>query len=238
MPAPIIDLSCSSTNTNGPKVEISGGLTLNNNPLADTPVLISYSVTGGTTWEPLTLVRTITDGSFSAVWTPDVTGNYLIKATVEETSTMDGASKTINLAITPPDPQNPDENRFMLNSNSTVRQFAFDPDTKELSFSVEGPSDSTGYVDVYIPKVILSDISTLKAYIDGDEVNFNSESVGDSWLITFSYHHSTHRITMALGNVAEPITQSDTQWTLYIIVIALVAVVALLAVVTLKRRSR
>ena len=239
MPAPIIDLSCRSTDSNDPKVEISGSLTLNGNPLTDTSVLISYSVTGGNTWESLTLVRTISDGSFSAVWTPEVTGNYLVKATVQETSTMDGAFKTINLAITPPDPQNPDENRFMINSNSTIRQFAFDPDTKELSFTVEGSSNSTGYVDVYIPKAIFSDISTLKAYIDGDEVSFNSESVGDSWLISFTYHHSTHRITMELGSASQPITEtSDMQWAIYATAVAVIVVVALLVVVTLKRRSR
>ena len=88
LPAPTIDLSCKSTSTNGLKVEITGQLSLNGNPVVEAPMLLSYSVTDGASWESLTLVRTISDGSFEAVWTPDVTGNYLIKATVEATSSV------------------------------------------------------------------------------------------------------------------------------------------------------
>ncbi len=210
---------------------------LNSNSVADSPILISYSVTGGNSWESLTLVKTLPDGSFKAIWNPDVTGNYLIKATSDKTSTMNGASKTINLALTP----DPEHNVFTLTSNSTITQFAFNPDSKELRFIASGTSGTKGYVNIYIPKTILSDISTLKAYIDGNQTNFTSESQTDSWLISFTYLHSTHTITMAMGDVLEVSntnTDSLPQWLLYVIPIAIVVVIAVVAVVFKSRAKK
>lgn len=235
LPTPSIDLSCkSSTTSNSFKVEINGEVTLDNYPLEDQPVLISYSVTGGNSWESLTLVQTLSDGSFKAVWTPDVTGNYLVKATVEASSIINSATRTISMALTP-DPEN---NIFTINSNSTLRQFIFDPDNKELSFTTEGPSGTTGYVNIFIPKVILPDISTLKTYFDGEEILFNSESQGQMWLISFAYSHSAHKITMILGNSLEPADETfDMQWLIYIVVVAAIAVVVI-TTLALKRRSK
>ncbi len=126
---PTIDLTCrSTTSPSGSNVEISGNLFLNGNPVTGSPILLSYSVTGGNAWESLTLVNTLSDGSFKAIWQPDVTGNYLIKATSDATSTMNGASKTINLALTP----DSEHNVFTLTSNSTITQFTFDPDRKRI----------------------------------------------------------------------------------------------------------
>ena len=132
---------------------------------------------------------------------------------------MNAASKTINLALTP-DPEN---NVFTLTSNSTITQFTFNPDSKELSFIASGTSGTKGYVNIYIPKTILNDISTLKAYIDGTQTSFTSESQTDSWLISFTYSHSTHTITMAMGDVLElsnTNTDSLPQWLLYVIPVA------------------
>jgi hypothetical protein len=237
LPTPTFDVSCKGASTaNGLKVNINGSLLLNGNPLADTSVLISYSITGGDSWQSLTLVKTQSDGSFAAVWTPDATGNYLIKTTVEGTSTFNGASKIVNLALTP------DENKnfFTLNSNSTISQFAFNSTSKELSFVASGPSGSTGYVEIYIPKTLISDISTLKAYVDGTEVSFNSVSQSDSWLITFNYSHSEHRVTMELGNAEQkPIDASTPPWASNEILIVIVAilVVAIAAIIIAFKRS-
>ncbi|MCL5949697.1 MAG: hypothetical protein M1490_04390 [Candidatus Bathyarchaeota archaeon] len=238
LPTPSIDVSCKSTNTvTGFKVEIDGKLSLNGNPLSDQPVLISYSVTGGNSWQSLTLLKTLSDGRFVAVWTPSVNGNYLIKATVESSSTMNGASEIINLALTP----DAEQNVFTLTSNSTITQFAFNSTSKELGFIAEGPSDTIGYVHIYIPKTIISDISTLKTYVDGNEVSFNSESQTDSWLISFSYSHSQHTITMTMSEalqVSNPNTDSLPQWLLYTIPAALVVAIAVIAVVFKSRTKK
>ena len=231
LPTPSIDVSCRSTSTvTGFKVEIDGNVSLNGNPLSDQPVLVSYSVTGGLIWQSLTLIKTLSDGQFVAVWTPSVTGNYLVKATVERSSTMNEAAKIINLALTP----DAEQNVFTLTSNSTITQFAFNSTTKELGFIASGPLGTEGYVNIYVPKTILNDISELKAYLDGNEISFNSESQTDSWLISFGYSHSQHTITMTMGNslqVSNINTDSLPQWLFYAIPVGLVVIIAVIAVI-------
>ena len=237
LPTPVIDFSCkSSANMNVFKVEINGKLLLNENPLPGSPVLISYSVTEGNTWESLTLVKTISDGQFSAIWQPDVTGNYLVKATFERTSTLNEATKVINLALTP----DAEQNVITLTSNSTITQFAFNSASKELSFIAFGPSGTQGYVNIYIPKTILIDISELKAYVDNNEISFSTESQKDNWLISFSYSHSQHIITMTMNNVlriSNPHNDSLPQWVYNALPIALVSTMAATMSI-LKYRSK
>ncbi len=217
---------------NGLKVEINGQATLNSSPLTQTPVFLSYSVTGGNEWTSLTLVNTDQGGYYSAVWTPDVTGNYQIKATTQASSDMNAGEKIINLVVTP----DTEHNVFTLTSNSTITQFSFSPETQELSFTASGPSGSHGYVNIYIPKTILSDISTLKAYIDGNEVNFTSQSQTDYWLISFSYSHSTHTIKMSFGNQTL-LPDSGFPSSLVVITAITVVVVAVVAVFGFKRKT-
>ena len=72
-----LDISCkSSTTSSNFKVDIIGHLSAGDLDLADKPVLLSYSVDGGQSWGPLTLLTTDDPGEFSAVWTPPVTGKY------------------------------------------------------------------------------------------------------------------------------------------------------------------
>jgi hypothetical protein len=234
LPTPSIELVCKSTTTNGLKVDISGTATLDGVALQDQPVLLSYSVTDGSTWDSLTLVRTLSDGSFSATWMPSVTGNYLLKATVEGTASMNGVAKIVNLVITPD--SSADSNVFTLTSNSTIRQFTFDPDTKQLSFTAEGPSNSAGYVNIFIPKTVLSDISTLKTYLDGNEISFTSQSQSDAWLISFSYHHSTHTIVMSLGGAISLVDAATFEGLIFIVPV-LVAVIAVAAFALQRSRK-
>lgn len=101
-------------------------------------------------WISLTIVNTDSDGKFTAVWKTDVTGNYLTKAMVEASPNMNAASTIINLTLTPD--SNDQRNVFTLTSNSTITQFSFNTDDEELSFVTSGPTNTYGYVDIYIPK--------------------------------------------------------------------------------------
>jgi hypothetical protein len=234
---PTIALSCKGTATSGGlKVEIKGNLSFNGSAIPGASILVSYSVTGGKSWESLTLVTTDSNGGFAAVWMPSVTGNYMVKAEREESSTMNEASTTVNLILEPYSEQNV----FTMTSNSTITQFAFNSTGNELYFVASGPSGTTGYVNIYVPKSLIGDISNLKAYIDGKSITYNSESQTDSWLISFAYSHSEHKITLELGAAAS-FASNDVpleQWLIYIIPIAVVAAVVVAAVTALKRKRR
>jgi hypothetical protein len=234
-PTPTIDVSCKGTATStGLKVEIKGNLSYNGAALSGESVLISYSVTGGSSWESLTSVNTGSDGGFIAVWTPSVTGNYLIKAKWEGNSEFNEATTIANLALTPYSEQNV----FSVTSNSTITEFAFNSTSKELSFTVSGPSNTTGYVKVYIPKSLISDISDLKVYVDGNLITYNSKSQEDSWIISFSYSHSEHKVIIDLSAASSKGDETPNDFTIYLVIIAIAVVIAVAVATIVFKRKR
>jgi outer membrane protein assembly factor BamB len=202
---PILNLTCkSSTSYSGFNVEIEGNLSFNGTAIPNAPILLSYSVNGGKSWQDLTLVYTGADGSYSATWLPSVTGNYLIKATYEgDADTLGASSEIVNFAVTNFAEKNL---LFSVSSNSTVTSLSFNSTTSELSFTVSGPSETTGYVKVAIAKSLVSNAENIKVCLDGNQLNYEVTSNGDSWLLSFTYKHSTHQVmislTAALGETA------------------------------------
>ena len=114
---------------------------------------------------------------------------------------------------------------------------SFDSEAKSLSFSTDGPSGSTGYVNVIIPKSLVADISTIGVFLDGNEVNYNSASQSDSWSLSFTYHQSSHNLVIGLNETPTQSTGLPIDTTL--IIGALVAVIiALVAAVTVLFKKR
>jgi len=215
----------SSTSYVGFKVEINGNLTCNEVGVSGAPISFYYSYTGGESWSDIiTLVNTASDGSYSAVWMPSATGNYLVIAIWEGNSTYPSTDTTVNLAVTPFEEQNV----FSVTSNSTVSELAFNSTSKELSFTVTGPSGTTGYVNVYIAKTLVENIADVKVYLDGDQLNYTITSIDDSWLLHFTYQHSTHTITISLRPALFIPPQLITPLSLGILTVALAVVTALL----------
>ena len=233
---PVFTLSCmGSATASGLKVEIDGNVRTNTSAISEAPILVAYSA-DGSSWEGITLVQTGSDGSFTAVWLPPANGSYLVKASIEETPFYNSANKTVNLALISDSQQSGRQgNVFAVNSNSSITQAAFSSASREVSFVVSGPTETTGYVNIFIPKNVASDVSSLKVYLDGNPISFNSESQTDSWIVSFSYSQGQRSIVIALPEVLEqPITgQSTPNWTLYagIFVVAVVAIAGLVGFV-------
>ena len=232
-PTPTIEVLCkSSATSNGFKVEINGDLSYNGTGLANKPILLSYSKTGGSSWESLTLVNTGADGKFTAVWMPSVSGNFLIKAVWEGDAEYNEASTIVNFALLP----GAEQNVFSVTSNSTISQFAFNSTTKELSFIATGPSGTTGHVNVYIPKSLINDVSDLRIYVDDHITTYNSESQADSWVLSFSYSHSTHTVIIELST-ASSTSETSNDWIIYIVPIAAIVAIAAIAITIRKKRN-
>jgi hypothetical protein len=175
-------------------VRIQGRLTFNGTGIPSTPVFLSYSVTGGESWQDLTLVHTDSDGKYSALWLLSVTGDFLLKAVYKGNENYLGTSNIINFAIEP----YTEQGVFSVDSNSTITNLAFNSTSRELCFGVSGDSGTTGYVEVYIPKSLINDISNLKTYLDNEPVDFTTESQSECWLLYFIYQHSSHKVTIDL----------------------------------------
>jgi hypothetical protein len=231
---PNIELYCSSTTSySGFKVQIYGAVSFNGVPASGESILLSYSKNGGKSWDDLTFTQTGSSGEFMEVWNPSVTGNYLIQAKWEGESPINAVSRIVNLAITPYSEQT----LFSVASNSTITDFAFNSTSKELTFTASGPSGSTGYVRVYIPKSLINDISGLKIRVDENIVTYTSESQEDSWAIFFSYFHSTHKIVIELSAASSQGNETPPDFIVYAAIIAAVLAVPL-GVVAFKRKRK
>ena len=179
----------------GFKVKINGRLTSNGTSIQGESVLLSYSVTGGQTWNDITAVPTSADGSYYAVWQPSATGTYLVKASWAPRYPYEAAESTRMLSVNTFD----DQNVFSVVSNSTVSALAFNSTSSELSFSVSGPDGTAGFVDLTIAKNLVENIAELRVYLDGVNLNYSTTSTVDSWLLHFTYAHSVHNVIINLG---------------------------------------
>jgi hypothetical protein len=238
LPSPTIDFYCITDPNDKIKIELKGTLYLEETSLSNTSILVSYSM-GENSWVYLTSLQTDSDGNFAFTWTPHLSGNYQLRVETKATVSMNEAANTINLFITLPTAEKPTENLFALNSNSTVEQFNFDSTTKVLSFTVQGALGTTGYVNFYIPKTGLDNISRLKIIEDGVEVPFKHESIGATWQISFFYSHSTHKITIELDHFSDYTTES-TDWLCVSFVaswLMIMMTTIAIALVTLKPRQ-
>ena len=185
----------SSTSDVGLKVAISGSLTSNGVELPYLPVLLSYSVTDGKTWNEISLANTGSDGSYSVVWIPSATAEYIVKATWAGNSTIQGATAIVNLRVV-----SFNENSiFFVESNSTLSSLTFDSTNSVLSFSVSGSEETKGFTRLTIGKNLISNLNTVEVTINGIPIEYITSSFEDSWILYFTYSHSTHEVSVFLG---------------------------------------
>ena len=249
---PALTTACiSSKSQSAFNVQINGDLTLNGAAIPNAPILLSYSVTGGNSWQDLTLVHTKSDGSYSALWLLPVTGDYMLKAVYRGSENYLGVTNLVSFSIE----RCTEQSVFSVTSNSTLTELSLNSATRELSFRVSGDYGTTGYISVYIPKTLINDVSGLKIRLDSNQVDYTVQSLSEGWLLYVTYHHSTHVVTINLGanaNPAEstaPTTQTpptqtlaqDLDWVKIAILAfmgALAALVTAIALVSLKKKRK
>lgn len=239
LPQSNLTLSCKSHTTYSDfSVEIGGTLeTDQGEPIPSAGIVFELSVNGGSSWETLSFVNTDLNGEFSVSWKPSVTGYFLLKALWIGNPSYIGTDVVVNFAVTPFEQQSV----FSVTSNSTLTGLAFDSNSSEFHFNVEGPSGTTGYTNVIIPKSLVEDSSTIRVYVDEDEMTRECVSQGDAWSLTFTYSHSTHQVVVDLD--AEPLTASDVPLTdsplvLVLIVAAIVAAAVIITIIVMKKTQK
>jgi hypothetical protein len=90
---------------------------------------------------------------------------------------------------------------FSVTSNSTITELVFNSTSKILSFTVNGTSGTIGYTNVTIAKTLIGDLSELKIYLDGNQIDYTTTSTEYTWLIHITYPHSTHKVVMVLSSL-------------------------------------
>jgi len=238
LPTPSIAVSClSSTSYSNFSVEISGNVTSSGATLSDVPVLLSYSANEGNSWNNLTTVSTDITGSFSAVWLPSVTGTYLLKGTFNGDAKYSKASTIVNFAVM----RFKQESMFTVTSNSTLSAFDFNSTSNQINFTGSGSSGTTGYVKIEIPKSLIANISNIQVLLNDTQVSYGVQEQPDSWMISFTYHQSSHQILVNLNSAMLSSSSSEIlseKWLIYVITFAVMVSIVLVPLLVLKRRNK
>ena len=122
----------------------------------------------------------------------------------------------------------PGQSFFFVKSNSTISELFFNSTSAELSFTVSGEYGTAGYVEVTIAKSLVSSIQDVKVFLDGSQLNVVITGDADSWLLAFTYTHSTHKVIVSLAtNEAE-----DTFLSNNLILIAVLIVIVVIGFIS------
>jgi len=190
-----------SVSTNPPSsltgfsVNVTGELhDLYGNGLKDETVVLYYTFAGISTWTPITSVNTDGLGHYIAIWFPPAAGSFTIKTEWNGNSTHFGSSSNVTLSIL----VHNNQFVFSVESNSTIDGLAFNTTNWELGFTAAGPNGTEGYAKITVSKLLVANISNVEVLIDENECDYVVTSKDDSWLLTFNYVHSSHRIIVDL----------------------------------------
>ena len=191
-----ISLSTSTPSTLiGFSVNITGRIhDMYGNGLSDETIVLSYSFSGISTWTPIASALTDSFGNYSAMWIPTGTGYFNLKAEWAGNATFLLANATVTLSALP----YANHYVFSVESNSTISNLAFNSQTNQLTFTATGPSGTRGYTKVTIAKSLVSNITGLQITFDGAPYNYTVSEAKDSWVLTFTYSHSSHAIVISL----------------------------------------
>ncbi|MCW3999635.1 MAG: hypothetical protein NWE93_05305 [Candidatus Bathyarchaeota archaeon] len=223
-----------SSATVGASVNISGKLNdSNGNPLSSKAVTLSYTLVGSSNIVPIGSDTTNTDGEYAIQWVNTASGTFTLTVEWSGDSVYQPSRNSITLNFLPY--QN--HNIFLVESNSTVTGFAYNSTNSELSFTVTGASDTTGYVKMTLSKSLTSNPENIKVYLDGNQLNYLVTSNADSWQLTFNYHHSAHFITIALQSASSTLFFQTQLGELVIIGVAIVISIAVVLIALRKRKK-
>jgi hypothetical protein len=216
-----------STTQIGCIVDVNGTLTSpEGTPLQNETVLLSYSVSEPLNWQPISAVTTDANGVYSSSWIAPATGKFVLKAEWVGNEMYSGAYAVKNINVSRGD----SESLFFAESNSTLSALAFNSTSKEISFTVSGPSGTTGYTRFLISKELMENFTDFVVYLDGQPVEFTATSEGNFQSLYFEYTHSTHQVTIKPPDYHVPEFQS---W----IAVSLLMAVTSFAVLFFRKKS-
>jgi parallel beta-helix repeat protein len=215
----------------GSQIEIEGTLSYGGVGVSFAPLQISYSDDSGTSWNDIAMINTDFNGNYYAMWLPPATGTYQIKVSWDGNVSIPKASTVVYLVVA----ASQENDLLSVASNSTITLFNFNTNTQEITFNVSGPSDTTGYVKIYVSKTLFQNIAEASVYLDGAQLDYTTSSTDDSWILYFVYSHSMHSVTVTLAQAVPESPNSPVELLAAVIIVAITASAGLL--VYFKKRK-
>jgi hypothetical protein len=174
----------------GQELTISGNLTYEGRGVPDAEIYFSTkNFSDNAQWVNIGSAKTNSDGLYTFIWSTQTPNGYQIRALWAGNSTYPQTSLSRMLYV----------NSFGdlvtgFSSNSTVTDLIFNMTTRMLSFTAEGPSGTSGYVNVTLKKDPSFNPQNLTVLFDGQPIPYTTESTEAAWTLHFTYTHSVHNI--------------------------------------------
>ncbi len=202
-------------------------------PLQNEPIVLSYTFAGANSSFPLSSSFTDEAGNYNMQWICNASGTFTLEASWSGNSMYTGVRNSTMLSLLPYE----NEQLFYVESNSTVTALAFNSTNSELSFSVSGASNTTGYVKTTIAQSLIPNIDDVKVYLDGKELNCSITLAADAWLLEFTYPHSTHHVSVQLAANTTSSLLPETDYWIWIALPAAIAIVALVGMAIWRKKN-
>jgi len=216
-------------------VDVNGTLRdVHGNGLLGETVVLYYTFPGADTWVPISSDATDNLGNYYITWIPPATGYFTLKAEWPGNSTHLGTDDTVSLSSIPYQNQYV----FSVESNSTVSAMAFNSTSLELRFTISGETGTRGYVKATIAKSLVANVADLHVYINGSQTQYSVDSLSDAWVLTFTYSHSVHYVTISWNPVASGSQLDITRYIVVAAVVVLVIAIGVGAVMVTRRKRR
>jgi PKD repeat protein len=122
-------------------------------------------------------------------------GEHEAKFTVKDSNGSTGMSDSLNITVNSPLIEETDSDvmdRIKVFTTSIIEETKFDPTQGSIAILASGPDGTTGSISLTIPKTLLSPPFTVN--INGEDKDFDLLEEPDSYIMSFSYPHSTELI--------------------------------------------
>ncbi len=127
----------------------------------------------------------------------------------------------------------------MVQSNSTITNLSFNSTSHQLAFTASGPSGTYGLTKVTIAKSLVEDATAFSIALDGNQLEFSIESADDSWVLLFSYHHSSHQVVIGLTpNALIALNNAPQDYTLLIVAVVIASATLFVGAFFVKRKHK
>lgn len=203
--------------------------------LPNEPITLQFTI-NGSSWRDIAVVNSDNSGNFDVEWQPLDTGSFLIRALFPGNVSFPVAEASANLAVW----SNVEQNVFSLFSNSTVSNLDFNSLKEEFSFLVVGDSGTRGYIDAYVDKTLIKNITLVKVYLDESELYHSADLNDNSWRLQFSYLHSDHTIKIQLNSTIPMDQPEEEDNNSIIIATGLTGIIAILIImgIVIKKKNK
>lgn len=183
----------SAVNVNG-KLQNSSG-----SPIQNQLVTLSYSL-NGENWVSIGSDTTTASGTYAIQWVDIAAGTFTLKVDFAGNDDYLAANATTTFSCMPHEET---QKAFFVESNSTVTSLTFNSIETALTFVVEGPSGTAGYVKATIPKELLDSAESWTVLVQYRQVTPTVTSDENNTYIHFTYEHSTKPVEI-IGTTAIP----------------------------------